>query len=155
MIHKRPGYGLSSSGRRPFLAVSRNAFRPVGPRVKVNISTMKVESMHSHHQEVVAAASLPASQIEFSDRAMFMISTIRCYIVYSIYLTPPGDQLHPSHPWCFIYLGWCFPAYKGSGQNLVLKFICFSFLVSSRVQHKEERGGQKTWARRMEARTNG
>ena len=68
MIHKRPGYGLSSSGRRPFLAVSRNAFRPVGPRVKVNISTMKVESMHSHHQEVVAAASLPASQIEFSDR---------------------------------------------------------------------------------------
>jgi len=32
LIHKRPGYGLSPSGRRPFSAVSRNPFRPVGPR---------------------------------------------------------------------------------------------------------------------------
>merc|ERR1711911_426504 len=32
LIHKRPGYGLSPSGRRPFLAVSRDAFWPGDPR---------------------------------------------------------------------------------------------------------------------------
>ena len=101
----------------------------------MNISTMKVESMHSHHQEAVAAASLPASQIEFSDRAMFMISTIRCYIVYSIKYIP-----HLS--------GMVFSSIQGlwskSGPQIHLFFFsCFLESATQRGERGTKDLGQK------------